>query len=203
MSPPSRHPVPELPAGYELREVERFDDDVLKGLVARNLSSGSGVIQTRRLHPPGRREELEGRRAGLHPEPVCLRFGVWREEELVAWSFSRAESPRTLVMMTSGVEAAHRRRGLYTVLLRTVTRRAEALGFEVIKSYHSASNRPILVAKLRDGWYVTGVHVEVAVGQLVVLERFLYPELEAAFHLRTGWRPPTTDQLHLFGEEPS
>ena len=190
-----------LPGGYALREVERFDEDVLKGLIAENLTRGSGLVHLRRALPPEVQDFLTAAREGLHGPRVELRVGIWQGEDLVAWTFCRASSPHTLMMMTSGLDAAHRRKGLYTALLRHVTARARELGFECLQSSHSASNQPILIAKLREGWVVIGTTMDLAIGLLVNLQLHLYPELQEVFDLRTGWRPPSPQTLRLFGEE--
>lgn len=198
---PQPEPPPVLPEGYILREVEDFDEATYRALVRRNLSRGSGMLHLRRAQPPERQARLAALREGLHGPRLELRVGIWRDEELVAWSYCRAESPHTLYMMSSGVEAAHRRRGLYTSLLRHVTSRARGLGFEHLKSSHSASNQPILIAKLREGWLVTGTRMHLGIGLLVLLEKPLYPLLEEVFHVRSGWRPPSSEILSLYGEE--
>ncbi len=193
-----------LPEGYELREVPRFDDAVIAELVEEVLNRGSGVFQLARSLPDQTRADLLARREGQPKESVCtLHVGIWHGEELVAWSYSKARSPSSLIMMASGVREAHRRKGLYTLLLRHVRARAVELGFEVIESFHNASNNPILIAKLREGWHVAGIQQSLYVGLLVQLETYLLPEHEALYHVRTGWRPPSAYSSGLLPSAPS
>lgn len=187
-----------LPDGFELREVERFDEAEYQALVERNLSRGSGMMRPLLGLPPEEQARIRTRRAARNPRPFELRVGIWQGAELVAWTFAAEESRSALMMHTSGVEPAHRRLGLYTALLRHLVVRAHEEGYERVTSLHSASNQPILIAKLKEGFVVSGLQMNVEVGLVVRLELPLHALGRAAFDTRSGWLPPSPEILGLW-----
>lgn len=187
-----------LPPDYTLRRVDRFPEPAFNALFQRVLISDSGMMRPLDRLPEAQREAILKKRAEQGPRPFELRLGIWHHDTLVAWTFAYGSRGRALMMATSGVEAHHRRQGLYTALLEAVVGHARAAGFSEVESLHSCSNRPILIAKLKAGFSVAGVQLDIDIGLLTRLLLPLYPEVQDAFDVRTGWRPPSRAVLETW-----
>lgn len=110
-------------------------------------------------------------RANGPPAPAAsdIRIGAFRDDRLVGWSFAHPEGNSILYMVNSGVAVAERRNGIYTALVRQMIRQAEVRGFTYIWSRHAAHNNPVIVAKLKLGFMVSGFEYSEVYGPLVRL----------------------------------
>jgi GNAT superfamily N-acetyltransferase len=114
-----------------------------------------------------------------------LRLGAYSGEELVAWSFGWLERGRTFYMANSGVTEPHRRQGLYSKLVGSVCERARSMGAVVVRSQHSVLNNPVIVAKLKLGFQITGLSQSAQMGSLVELSYHLSEPRQAILRART------------------
>jgi len=113
-----------------------------------------------------------------------LRLGAYVDDELVGWSFGWLERGRIFYMANSGVVEAHRGRGIYSQLVRSVLEHARAMGAVVVRSNHSVLNNAIIIAKLRLGFQVSGLSQSAQMGALVELSHHLSPARHAVFRSR-------------------
>ena len=114
-----------------------------------------------------------------------LRFGAYAGEDLVGWSYGWFEPPDGgFYMANSGVEAAYRRCGIYSALLEAIVDHARGAGAPFVRSRHSVLNNPVIVCKLRRGFYISGLGLTANLGMLVELVRHLTPERESLFRSR-------------------
>lgn len=129
------------------------------------------------------REEADN---GVSPQKVSpvLRVGAYEGDELVGWSFGWLERGNVFYMACSGVRASHRRRGIYTSLLNAIRELALAEGAREIHSKHSVLNNPIIIAKLRAGFNVSGLLQSAKLGTLVELTLHLSEKRKDMFHRR-------------------
>jgi ribosomal protein S18 acetylase RimI-like enzyme len=111
----------------------------------------------------------------------ALRIGAFRGEVLVGWTFARREGASHLLMINSGVAAAERRRGIYSELARLVLEHARSRGCVAVLSRHSANNNPVIVAKLKLGFFVSGFEYSEVYGPLVRLT-YLVGELRRTLY---------------------
>jgi GNAT superfamily N-acetyltransferase len=88
---------------------------------------------------------------------------------------------QTFFMEWSGILPDYRRRGLYSLFLEALVPYLVELGIERITSNHMGNNRPVLIAKLKAGFIITGTTLDERHGMLVWLARFLKPERERGF----------------------
>jgi hypothetical protein len=84
-------------------------------------------------------------------------------------------------MEWSGILPNYRRRRLYSQFLEALIPYLTALGLERITSNHMGNNRPVLIAKLKAGFIITGVTLDERHGMLVWLAKFLVPNRERGF----------------------
>ena len=101
--------------------------------------------------------------------------------EPVGFSVGKVVNEQTFFMEWSGILPDYRRRGLYSQFLDALIPYLKALGLERITSNHMGNNRPVLIAKLKAGFIITGTTLDERHGMLVWLARFLEPERERGF----------------------
>lgn len=97
------------------------------------------------------------------------RFGAYYGEELVGWSCGWMERGNVFYMANSGVVPSHRRKGIYSSLLSAVREYASSKGAVAMRSRHSVVNNPVIIAKLRAGFHISGLSQSADMGTLVEL----------------------------------
>lgn len=133
---------------------------------------------------------------GLYPEPVpknTLAKGLAEQihaeyfvfyttaNEPVGFSMGKVVSGQTFFMEWSGLLPAYQRRGLYSRFLEVLIPFLQDLGIDRVTSNHMGNNRPVLIAKLKAGFIITGMTLDERHGMLVWLVRFLSPERQQGF----------------------
>lgn len=111
---------------------------------------------------------------------------VYCKGKPVAWSIGEQTGKEVLQMRLSAVLPKHRGNGIYTRMLKLVLKKAKADGYQKVRSYHQPSNTPVLVAKLKAGFVITGFELDEIVGSLVVLTYFFNQDRKKVFDFRTG-----------------
>lgn len=104
--------------------------------------------------------------------------------DIIGWTLAQQDDPITLLMRNTAVDPAHRRQGLYTALLDFVVQYARDNGYQRITSTHSATNNAILIAKLKAGFAISGLHVDERFGVMVHLTNYLYEQRSRVFERR-------------------
>ena len=120
-----------------------------------------------------------------HTYTPIFRVGAWRGDELVGWSWGWMERTRSFYMANSGVVAAQRRQGVYTALLEAVRAHALTQGAVALRSQHSVLNNPVIIAKLRQGFHVSGLSQSAQMGTLVELTCHLSAPRQAMYRDRS------------------
>lgn len=117
-----------------------------------------------------------------------LRIGAFEGERLIGWSYGEQDGFDNFFMQSSGVVESHRRRGIYTQLLRRVIEEVEPYGFARICSLHVCTNNAILIPKLKAGFVVTGMKLHPKFGVMLELSYNFDKKLDAAYRFRSGER---------------
>lgn len=161
-------------------------------LVEETLLSGSGYRSSLALLPEARRARVEALRASAREGRSNHCFAAWQGETFVGGTVAFQIRPTHLYMQISSVIPSYRRRGVYTALVQHVEAWAREQGFVEISSLHVASNNPVLIAKLKLGFQLTGMRLDPEFGTLVELALPLDPSLDALRRFRSGERsePP-------------
>lgn len=102
-------------------------------------------------------------------------------QEPVGWSTGTMLDPSTFFMAYSGVLPAYQRRGIYGAFLARFLPYLHALGYERVSSNHMVNNRPVLIAKLEAGFFITGMILDERYGAQVTLSHFFYPDRRSGF----------------------
>ena len=175
----------ELPEGYRLELVHRYEEPLFSELITEVFFETTGSVRWREL---GLEEDADARAfrvKGLAGRPT-LRLAVRRGEELVGWSFGFADRPDAFYMASSAVLQRHRRRGLYRAMVEAVLRLTSEVGFHFVHSRHVCTNNPILIAKLSMGFYLRGLELSPDMGMLAALEKPLSEVRERTLLARSG-----------------
>lgn len=127
--------------------------------------------------------------AEAQPEPLpavadqspMVRFGAYEGDKLVGWSCGWFERGRIYYMANSGVRPSHQRQGIYRALLNHVLAFARDSGAVLVRSQHSVLNNAVLIAKLTQGFHVSGLSQSAQMGALVELTCHLWPPRERLY----------------------
>ncbi len=105
-------------------------------------------------------------------EKVQHTFGLaaFRDSKLVGWTQGYRVGSNQFHMLNSGVAIAERRNGVYSQLVRAVLAHAQSQGYSSVRSLHVAANSPVIIAKLRLGFYISGFEYSEVYGPLVQLK---------------------------------
>ncbi len=120
------------------------------------------------------RDESANPSAAPHQQSPMFRLGAYSGDELVGWSCGWMERGQVFYMANSGVIASRRRQGIYQSLLGAIRELASSEGAVALRSQHSVLNNPVLIAKLRAGFHVSGLSQSAQMGTLVELTLHLY-----------------------------
>ncbi len=114
--------------------------------------------------------EALARPSAEQPEPPSA-FGVaaFQGTTLVGWSQGFRQGTREFHMLNSGVAGANRRNGVYSIMVKAILAHARDQGYQRVTSRHAAGNAPVLIAKLRLGFRVSGFEYSEVYGPLVQL----------------------------------
>ena len=111
-----------------------------------------------------------------------------KEGEVIGWSFGMQKGADDFFMRNSAVFPAHRRSGVYTGMLERSVQYLSELGFQRIYSLHKMANNPVLIAKLKFGFVLTGFRISDRNGCMAELTYFTNEKRKALYEVRVGSR---------------
>lgn len=130
---------------------------------------------------PAEREQRAGRLTAVYAATHREFFLFAAEGQPAGWATGAMIDPSTFFMVWTVVLPEYRRRGLYTAYLSRLLPYLHDLGYERVTSNHMVNNRPVLIAKLKAGFVITGVVLDERYGAQVSLTAFFYPDRRAGF----------------------
>jgi GNAT superfamily N-acetyltransferase len=128
------------------------------------------------------------------PSPDKLWIGVYLDSEPAAFHLAEPWADGVYRMRNTVVAPAHRGRGIYRALVELVLEKARLMGYARVESVHRSDNNPILIAKLKAGFVISGMEMDARFGLLV---RLVYPfsELERSMRAFRSGSEPWSKQL--------
>jgi hypothetical protein len=172
-------------AGIAIRPVEKFPEPAFSRLQHSVFADIQEYSDTLAAIISAERETVATALAGATPVQAPMhRLGAFDGDVLVGWSCGWMERGGTFYMANSGVIASHRRLGIYTMLLKSVQDLACGMGAITLRSQHSVLNNPVLIAKLRHGFHVSGLSHSAQMGTLVELSFHCAPQRQALLRSR-------------------
>lgn len=104
--------------------------------------------------------ERQANRIGLHEAFSHIhqeQFIFYKNHQIVGWSYGEMHDSETFFMTNTAILPDYQRRGIYSNFLRHFIDYLATLGYERISSNHQTNNRPVLIAKLKAGFVISGV----------------------------------------------
>jgi GNAT superfamily N-acetyltransferase len=131
--------------------------------------------------PPERRDERKEALFALqrttHQDGVVFYDG----EAAIGWSAGRMTGATEFLMDVTGIHPDYQRKGIYSAFLRRYLPYLRDCGYERVVSYHSPTNRAVLIAKLKAGFVIGGTEFREHAGASVRLVCFLHEDRYRAF----------------------
>jgi ribosomal protein S18 acetylase RimI-like enzyme len=131
--------------------------------------------------------------------PMVLRYGLYHGDTFVGWHIGDQKSSHEYYMRNSAVLPEYRHRGLYSALVGHVLAKTTEAGFQLITSRHTATNNPVIIAKLKLGFVITGVEISDVFGVLVHLTYFTNNDRRRVMDVRSGESRPDADIQRWLG----
>lgn len=152
-----------------------------------HLSPGHAVLPKDIGVDPADLPKLDALRANVKAL-YHLKIALLDGDQLVGWSegWQDANEPDTFFMAASLVLPAYRRQGFYEALTTKTLEIARRDGFQAVSSGHVVTNNPILIAKLKLGFHISGFELNARWGTMVRLIYHLNEMKEKAFAYRAG-----------------
>ncbi|MCB0413752.1 MAG: GNAT family N-acetyltransferase [Bdellovibrionales bacterium] len=153
-----------------IAEVDEFPNELYRTQLNENLMNEYPMLPWR-----SQLDDIETEKVKKLKEKVKdkyeLRLALLNEEELVGWTYGWQEvfDHTSFFMGASMVLPKLRRQGLYSKLVEKVLEITKELGFQSVWSSHIMTNNPVIIAKLRLGFTITGFESNVNYGNLVKL----------------------------------
>lgn len=121
-----------------------------------------------------------------------FRLGAYEQDRLVGWTYGWMDGSRSFYMSASGVRPSARRQGIYSQLVSRVIDHCRQRGCTSVHSRHIALNNPVLIAKLKLGFFIAGYSYSEALGPIVHLKCVLTEQRLALLRLRAAPLRPAT-----------
>ena len=126
-------------------------------------------------------------RKKFQKERIKLYFGLFDEKDrFVGWTCGFQANPNEFYMMSSAVFPEYRRKGWYTKLVKCMLAEVDSQGFQMVSSNHIATNNPVIIAKMKLGFMITGIEVSDNMGIILRLVYSLNPLRAEVLKYRTG-----------------
>lgn len=150
-----------------------FDDEVM--------------FDPRTLAEPERRADAARLREAQR-SPIGADAWLIKEDDgkLAGMFLGAPYEPGEYMMHQSVVRPDLRRRGLYSAIVQRVIEYTAAAGYQELISGHTPSNNPVIIAKLKLGFRVTGLELKVGEGPTLWMRYFHDPARLKAYELRSG-----------------
>jgi predicted N-acetyltransferase YhbS len=122
---------------------------------------------------------------------IELYFGAFDcNDNFVGWSWGFQESSVSFYMANSAVLKNHRRKGVYSSLLRTMVKKVMEEGFQVVTSRHNATNNSVLIPKLKANFIIAKMELDDIFGVLVHLHYYANSTRRKMMDYRSGQAKP-------------
>ena len=130
---------------------------------------------------PSERREAKKRLYTLqgmsHQEAVIFYDG----DKAVGYSAGRMTGSSEFMMDDTGILPEYQSKGIYSAFLKRHMPYLRDCGYERVVSYHSPTNRAVLIAKLKAGFNISGMQLREHAGASVKLVYFLHQDRLLSF----------------------
>lgn len=118
--------------------------------------------------------------------PLRLSYVLEQEGNLVGWCTAYEKDVDEWYMHNTGIFKAHRKKGLYTAVLKLMIEYAKENGYLKISSTHNATNNAVIIPKLKAGFVISSLKINEKFGTMVELGYYVNPQIKAVINFRSG-----------------
>lgn len=129
---------------------------------------------------------------------IEINLALFYKNKFVGWSWGFQETALTFYMCNSAVLEPHRRKGLYTCLMKEMLKRATEKGFDKIYSRHMITNNDIIIAKLKQNFKITTFELSETFGTMVHLTYYPSKIKNEILDFRSGHKRPSKKMKKVF-----
>lgn len=184
---------------YEIKEIPSDIFDKLWLTHSRKFFEEESQIFRLRNHLSEQDKENSERLKQELGNPIRINLGVFYQGQFVGWSWGFQESPYKFYMCNSAIFPEHRRKGLYTELIKEMLKRIKSLGFQEVYSRHTAGNNAVIIPKLKAGFSISSMEISDLFGTLIHLTYYLIPLRKKVYDYRTGQIKPDNELSTVLG----
>lgn len=91
-------------------------------------------------------------------------------------------------MINTALYKQYRNNGVYQAFLKEIILFLKEKGYQLISSKHHASNNAVLVPKLKTGFYIKALEIDINFGTMVRLVFFVNDRAKNIYFYRTGYK---------------
>jgi ribosomal-protein-serine acetyltransferase len=188
-----------LPDGFCIRELEEKTFwELVKEPMKQIFNNNQMILNLNSILSP--KELLDTRNLRANISFPCRTFlTLMHGQSLAGWCWGYQDSYDSFFMVNSAILTEHRGRGLYSRLLEYLLEKIKPKGFQRIWSLHNLTNNPVIIAKLKRGFYITGVELSETYGTSARLTHFTNKDRIKALEFRAGDTMPDEAIRHMFG----
>lgn len=176
-----RHFPMDLPEGIIARSVDLqtyFDvEDALEPIVFPENSQIARWFNLPQARNDERKKALFALQRQTHQDAVVFYDG----DKPIGWSAGRMLGASEFMMDVTGIHPDYQSKGIYRHFLRQYLIYLRDIGYERVVSYHSPTNRAVLIAKLKVGFIIAATEFRENAGASVKLTYFLHEDRYQSF----------------------
>lgn len=189
-----------LPRGYSIQEIQTDKFGELWEKPGKKFFNDASLFYDGKLvHSKKELSQFKALREIFNSKQhLRINLALYYEGKFVGWSWGFQETATVFYMCNSAVFESHRKKGLYTCLMKEMLNRAIEKGFSKIYSRHIMTNNDILIAKLKQGFKITNFELSDAFGTMVHLSYFPSKIKNDILDFRSGYRRPNRKMKKIF-----
>jgi len=135
----------------------------------------------------------------LMGDPFKIHLGVFdNQDNFIGWCWGTQENRSTFYMVNSAVMSEHRRKGIYSALVKRCLDIVSEKGFQLIYSRHCATNNEVIIPKLKAGFVISKMEVDDRFGVLIHLHFYTNKVRRKIMDYRSGQLKPDEQLKNLF-----
>lgn len=159
-----------LDNGITIAEIDTFPEEIYRTQLEEHLMGEYPMLPWREHLSENDVAKIKALRDKVQNR-YDLRLALLDGDKLIGWSYGWQDvfDHSSFFMGASMVLQDYRRRGLYSELVKKVFEITKEVGFQSIWSTHVMTNNPVIIAKMRLGFTITGFESNVNYGNLVKL----------------------------------
>jgi len=131
---------------------------------------------------PAERRDERKRTLSLLQRQTHLDAVVFYDDDTpIGWSAGRMTGALEFMMDVTGIHPDYQSKKIYQTFLKKYLAYLRDIGYERVISYHSPTNRAVLISKLKAGFYIAGTEFREHAGASVKLAYLLHQDRYEAF----------------------